>query len=465
MSGTSFTPEPKHRQDIAFDAYIETIEPNGEIEQIDEPEQVVATDSAGTGTGNLTETTEASETTAAARPIRARHVLLLGGLMAFAPLSSDLYLPSLPMLSRDLGINVSQAQMTLSACILGLALGQLIVGPLSDALGRRRPLLVGIAVYVLASLLCVVTPSISYLIVLRCAQGVAGAAGIVIALAAARDLYAGVPLARFLSLLMLVNGLAPIVAPVLGGQLLALVSWRGLFAALAFIGAGLFLAAAYGLPETLPPERRQPGSISATLGAIRELIGDRQFASYATVSGFVFAAAIVYISVSPFVLQNVYGLSPQFFGLIFGINAVGLVVTSQVGGRIVGRVAPQRLLAWGMVAIALAGIGLLIVVLSGIGVVGILLALFVLVASLGLITPNASTLALDNVRAAGSASALLGVMQFAPGAIVAPLIGIGGSATAIPMATAIAVFSLAAVAIFLAFGTRKPAPSAYSGEA
>jgi DHA1 family bicyclomycin/chloramphenicol resistance-like MFS transporter len=385
--------------------------------------------------------------------IRVRHVLILGGLTAFAPLSTDMYLPSLPTISHDLGAAPSQAQLTLTACILGLSLGQIITGPISDALGRRRPLLIGIALYVLASLLCIAAPSIEVLTLLRFVQGVAGAAGIVIASAIARDLYEGIALARCISLLMTVNFLAPIIAPVLGGQLLSFTSWRGVFITLALVGVVALLAAALGLGETLPAGRRQRGGFSASFVAFRTLLTDRRFVGYALTSGLAFAAGITYISVSPFVLQNIYGLSPQLFGLLFGVNALGLTIMAQVSARLIGRVSPYRLLAWGVATITLAGTTLLALVLSGVGLVGVLPPLFVLVASLGFIAPNATALALAkiNTEIAGSGSALLGVLQFVVGSVAAPLVGLAGSASAVPMAIAIAAFALVALVVFVVF--------------
>lgn len=382
-------------------------------------------------------------------PIRALHVLILGGLSALGPLSTDMYLPALPALSRELGATMSQTQVTLSAGIFGLALGQLLAGPISDALGRRRPVLIGLAAFALASLLCIVAPSAATLTVLRFAQGLAGAAGIAIALAVVSDLYAGTAQARVLALLMQVSGLAPIIAPIIGSQLLKFTSWRGIFVTLALIGAGLLLAAIFGLAETLPPGRRQSGGIAESLRAFRELLTDRRFVGYALTSGFAFAAGIIYISGSPFILQNIYGVSPQQLGLLFGINAFGLVIMAQISGRLVGRVSPQTLLSWGVTAIAVGGVALLGVVFSGIGLVGVLPSLFVIVASLGLIAPNATTLALNDTQAAGSASAVLGVLQFTIGAVAAPLVGMGGTTIALPMATAIAAFGLATVGTFI----------------
>ncbi len=253
-----------------------------------------------------------------------RLLIILGALSAFAPLSIDMYLPALPALGRGFGASASQTQLTLNACLLGLALGQMIAGPLSDALGRRRPLLVGVAAYAAASLLCVIAPSIGALVLLRFVQGLAGAAGIVIARAVMRDWYTGVA-ARYFSLLMLVNGLAPILAPVIGGQLRRVASWRGIFVTLALIGVLLLLATARGLPETLARADRHTGSVPATLATFRRLLADRSFVGHALSSGFAFAAMFAYIAGSPFVLQDIYGVSPQLFSIVCGMNALGII--------------------------------------------------------------------------------------------------------------------------------------------
>lgn len=384
--------------------------------------------------------------------VRVKHVLILGGLTAFAPLSTDMYLPSLPAVSHDLSATMSLTQITLTACILGLAFGQVIVGPLSDARGRRWPLLIGIAAYALASLLCIVAPSVAVLSLLRFVQGFAGAAGIVIALAIARDLYSGSALARCISLLMTVNFLAPIVAPMLGGQLLTFTSWRGVFVTLALLGLVALLTSTFGLSETLETSRRQSGGIVSTWRTFRDLLANQRFVGYALSSSFAFAAAQVYISVSPFILEKVYGLSPQIFGLLFGVNALGLASMSQLSSRLVGRVSPRKLLTGGIGTLALAGMALLGVVITGIGLVGVLPLLFVFVASLGFIAPNATALALGttNPQTAGSASGLLGMSQFSIGAVMAPLIGLGGATSALPMAGAIAAFGLATLVTFFA---------------
>jgi DHA1 family bicyclomycin/chloramphenicol resistance-like MFS transporter len=233
--------------------------------------------------------------------------------------------------------------------------------------------------------------------------------------------------------------------------LLAFTSWRGIFVALALIGVMLLSASAFGLGETLPLDRRQSGGVSASLAAFRKLLTDRRFVGYALSCGFAFAACIVYYSVSPFILQNIYGLSPQIFGILFGANALGLAIMSQVNERLVSRIPSQKLLTWGVAVMALGGMAFLVVALGGLGLVGLLVSFFIMATSLGLIVPNATTLALAHTRTAGSASALLGLLQFSIGAVVVPLIGLGGTTTAVPMAAVIAAFGIATLITFIVF--------------
>jgi DHA1 family bicyclomycin/chloramphenicol resistance-like MFS transporter len=275
----------------------------------------------------------------------------------------------------------------------------------------------------------------------------------VIARAAVRDLYSGIAVVRFFSVLTLVSGIAPIAAPIIGGLILEVASWRGVFLILAVLVSLMLLAALTGLPETLPPERRQLGELRSTLRIFRRLLADRLFVGYALSCGLSFAAMFAYISGSPFVIQNVYGLSPQVFSFIFGANALGIAVLGQVNGRLVGRVAPRRLLASALVAVAAGSSALLVAVLLNTGLLGILPALFVVVASQGMVLPNATALALaDYPSAAGSASALLGTLQFSIGATIAPLVGAAGATTALPMAAVIATLGVAALVTFTVFG-------------
>ncbi|MFI0444355.1 multidrug effflux MFS transporter [Actinomadura sp. 6N118] len=378
---------------------------------------------------------------------RLRLIVILGALTAIAPLSIDMYLPALPRIATDLSTGAMQAQLTLTACVVGLAAGQAIAGPLSDRWGRRRPLLIGLLAYAAASLLCVVAPTVETFIAFRLIQGAAGAAGIVIARAIVRDLYDGAEAARFFSMLMLVNGLAPILAPVLGGQILRVMPWPGVFAVLSAIGVAMFLAALLGMRETLPPDRRDTGA--ATLPTFRTLLSDRPFVAYAVSGGLAFAAMFTYISGSPFVLQDIYGMSPQAFSVVFGVNALGIVLAGQVSGRLAGRVALGRLLAAGLTIVATGGAGLLLAVLADLGPPAVLPALFLVVSGQGLVLPNAAALALSGrpANVAGSASALLGLAQFGIGGAAAPLAGILGPDTAVPMAVTIAATALAAALV------------------
>ena len=388
---------------------------------------------------------------ARSRGATAQLILVLGSLSAFAPLAIDMYLPALPALTTDLHASASEIQLTLTACFIGLALGQIVAGPLSDAYGRRRPLLVGLAAFALASLLCAAASNVPTLVALRVVQGAAGAAGIVISRAVVRDLFSGTELARFYALTLIVNGAAPILAPIVGGLILLVTSWHGTFVVLAVIGVVLFLAAAFGLAESLPPSARRKGGIGATARTFREVAADRIFVGYALAGGLALAAMFAYIAGSPFVVETIYGASPQVFSLIFGTNALGIVLAGQLSAMLVGRLGPRRLVALGLATSAAGALILLVAVLAGVGLVGILPGFFLVTASIGLILPNATALALaDHGHRAGSALALMGALQYIVGALVAPLVGIAGTGTALPMALIIATLSLGAGGAYLA---------------
>ncbi|MGW2825554.1 multidrug effflux MFS transporter [Streptomyces sp. NPDC001443] len=381
-------------------------------------------------------------------------VLVLGALTATPPLAMDMYLPALPEVTRALHAPAATVQLTLTACLAGMALGQLVVGPMSDRWGRRRPLLAGLAVYVVATALCALAPDVELLVAFRLAQGLAGAAGIVIARAVVRDLYDGVAMARFFSTLMLVSGVAPIVAPLVGGQILRVTDWRGVFVLLTGVSVVLAAVVWARLPETLPPARRHGGGVGEALRAMRGLLADRAFAGYMLTGGFAFAALFAYISASPFVVQEIYGASPQTYSLLFGLNSVGLIVVGQVNGRVlVGRVRLDRVLAAGLAVVVLAATALLLMATGAFGEVGLVpvaAGLFVLMSAMSLVLPNAQTLALMRVRhAAGAASALLGTTSFLVGAIASPLVGVAGEHTAVPMAFVQLTAALVAVACFV----------------
>lgn len=384
--------------------------------------------------------------TAPARTGRFWMAVILGALSAFGPLSLDMYLPALPILADDMHTTASMAQLSLTACLLGLALGQLFVGPLSDVRGRRKPLVIGLIAYAAASLLCALAPSIWGLVILRFIQGLAGAAGIVISRAIVRDLYSGSELTKFVTLLMLINGAAPILAPIFGGQLMRFTTWEGVFIVLALIGALMLVLVSIRLPETLPPEKRTPGGLANTWIIFRGLLKDRKFMGYALSSGLVTGAMFAYISGSPFVLQGIYEVSAQTYSMIFAMNGVGIIIAGQVTGRLSGKVSDTALLISGLCIAALGGVTLLIALLLEASLLAVLIPLFFVVSSVGIVGATSFSLAMQSQgQSAGTASGLLGVLTFIIGGIVAPLVGIAGSDSALPMGILIALLELCAI--------------------
>lgn len=367
-------------------------------------------------------------------------IVLLGALVALGPMTIDLYLPALPQMTVDLGTTESMLQLTLTAAVVGLAVGQLIAGPISDAVGRRVPMLAGLAGYVAASTLCALAPTIEVLAVARVFQAFAGAAGIVVARAVVRDLVSGRELARLLSTLLLVSGLAPILAPVLGGQLLLVGGWRMLFGVLAAFGVVLFVAVLVGLRDSLPPERRQRGGLADALRAYTGLLRDRAFLGYALAGGFGFGAMFAYISGSSFVYQQVFAISPQLYGVLFGLNGVGLMLAAQLNGRVVRRVEPRRMLTVGQVGALTAAVLLVVGAATSVAApYGVLVPLFFTIATVGLVGPNAQALGLARYpEAAGTAAAVLGMTQFIIAALTGPLVTASSVRSAVPMAATVA---------------------------
>ncbi len=378
-----------------------------------------------------------------------RRVALVGSLTIFGPLCIDMYLPGLPEISRELHASASAVQLTLTACLIGLAVGQLILGPLSDRVGRRPPLLLGLWAFVFSSVACAFAPNIYALASFRLIQGLGGAAGVVIARSIVRDLHSGVELARFFSTLMLATGLGPVIAPQIGSWVLTVTTWRGVFIVLAATGCVLLVSAWRHVPETLAPEMRSAGSFWSTLAVMGSVARDRVFAGYALACGLGISALFAYIAGSSFALQNVYGLSPQVYGLVFALNAAGLVIGSQVNGRLVSRVPSLRLLTCGLTLIACAGGAIVVFVVTGaVGLLGVVPALFLVMFGAGFVGPNAVALALERYpQSAGAASALLGSLQFGLAAVIAPLAGVGGTHDALPMALLILALPAAALAI------------------
>ena len=417
----------------------------------------LARDARAGATGHtVTSAVQEERARARGRTATLQLIVVLGAVNAIGPLSIDMYLPAFPEISRTLGSSASQVQLTLTACVAGLALGQLVVGPLSDRIGRRLPLIAAMTTYSVASLLCAVAPSVPVLIGLRLVQGLAGAGGVVIARAIVRDLHTGAAAVRLFSSLMLVTGLAPILAPLVGGQVLELTTWRGIFVVLAVLSALIALVVLAGLRETLPPERRSRQGMARTLATMRDLLHDRWFVGHALAGGLAFGALFAYISGSSFVLQGVYGVSPQLYSVLFATNGLGLIAGSQVNARLVGRFGPARLLRFGLTAIAVGATALLVVVsVGGLGVGAVLAPMFVIVTSLSFVLPNSTALALaDHAAVAGTASALLGVIQFLVGAVSAPVVGAAGTTSAVPMAAVMTVLAFCALVARRGAGTR-----------
>lgn len=375
-------------------------------------------------------------------------VLVLGALTALGPLAIDMYLPALPSLAADLHATESAAQLTITGMLVGLGVGQLLIGPVSDAIGRRRPLIVGVAVHVLSSLLCAFAPNIMMLTGARVLQGLAGAAISVVSMAIVRDLFSGMAAALMLSRLMLVMGIAPILAPSLGGLVLAATTWRGIFVVLAVAAFLLVWVAVLGLRETLPVERRRVAAPRQVLATYGTLLRDREFMALVLIGGLVFGSLFAYISGSSFVLQNVYGLSTATFAIVFGANAFGLVVATQANPWLVHRLGPRRVLQGALVMGAAAALVMLVAAVVEVGGLPMVVGpLWVIIAACGFSFPNTPALALTrHGEAAGTAAALLGAAQFVIGGITAPLVGAFGDGSALPMAAVItATTTLAAV--------------------
>lgn len=371
----------------------------------------------------------------------ARLVLILGALTAFSAMSIDMYLPAFPQIAQDLGVPISTVQLSVSAFLFGSAAGQLFYGPLADRWGRRTPLLIGLTLYVASAIGCACVHTGGGLLFWRVVMAVGGGAGMVIARAVVRDLYDTAEAARMFSLLMLVMGAAPILAPIAGGQLLLITGWRGIFGFLGVFGLTALCAAAAGLPESLPIERRIRRSLAQMVAVYGHLLRNRHYLRYAIALGCVAGINFAYISGAPFVFIELHGVSPQHFGLFFGAGACGLIGASQVNRRLLRRFSPQRILKMAFTINAAAALLLTIAVITGIGgFPAQVILIFICLSMTGLLYPNVTALALAPFdKAAGSASALLGTIQYTLGATAGGLVGMFHNGTAVPMAATMAV--------------------------
>lgn len=383
-------------------------------------------------------------------PGRALPSLLLL-LTVFGPISMDLYLPALPALTEDLGAVTSVAQLTVTACLLGLAAGQLVAGPLSDRFGRRGILVVGIVAYIAMSMVCALSPTVEALILARFIQGLAGGVGIVIAQAAGRDVYSGGALIRFYARLTVIGGLAAIIGPLLGGVLDTITDWRGLFLFLAAIGAAILVLTLSAFPETLPADSRTRGGFRRTMSDFRTLLTDRTFVGAVLNQGFLYAALFAYLSGATFVLQDIYGLSPLEYASAFGLNSAGFVIFGFLAGRGAERWSIAGTLTIGILVAAVGALGLLASGLATMPLWVVIGSLFLLASGVAISSPPATTLALVGYpEIAGTASSLLGMVRFGFGGLAAPLVGVAGALSILPLGAVTTLAVLLGAGSFLA---------------
>ncbi|WP_238067230.1 multidrug effflux MFS transporter [Pseudomonas shirazica] len=379
-----------------------------------------------------------------------RMVLILGALSAFGPLAIDFYLPAFPAMAQAFATDEKHVQATLAAYFLGLSIGQLAYGPVADRFGRRKPLMFGVTLFTLASLACAYAPNLDTLVLARFVQALGGCAGMVLSRAIVSDKCDPVASAKVFSQLMLVMGLAPILAPMLGGVLVNVAGWQSIFLALSLFSAGCLLAVSLGLPESLPAHiPRQP--LSGALRQYLRLLADRVFVGHALTGGIAIAGMFAYIAGSPFVFIKLYGVPAEHYGWLFGTNAAGFILVAQVNARLLAKRGPAFLLARAVWLYLVAGLALLgVAALRPTQLWPLLVPLFVCISSLGCIIPNASACAMSGQGArAGSASALMGCLQFSVAAGAAALVGLLHDGSAVPMALVISLCGALVVSVAL----------------
>lgn len=377
------------------------------------------------------------------------YVLVLGALTALGAFTIDLYLPAFPVIEGEFDVSTALIQLTLTATTVGFAVGQLLVGPWSDRVGRRLPLIVATSIHVVASIGVALAPGIEWLFVFRVLQGIGAAAGGVVSVAIVRDLFGGLPLVRMLSRLGLVNGLAPILAPVIGSQLLLVMPWRGIFVFLGIYGGIVLLAATFFIVETLPVERRSgdPGH-GSTRERYRALFSDRVFVGVAIIAGMTFSGLFAYLSSSSFLFQQVYGFDPQQFGLLFAVNSIGVVGGVQASAFLARFIPPQWILATALTMLLLSAGTIVLLDSLGAGLVGILVPLWFFIFACGFTFPITQVLALANHGSeAGTAASLLGALNFGLAGAISPIVGLFGIDNAIPMGTIMGCTALISVIV------------------
>ncbi len=382
--------------------------------------------------------------------------LVLGALAALGPLSIDMYLPAFPSVARSLSTSVAAVELTLATYLAGFALGQLAYGPLADRFGRRRPLLAGLALYLVSAAACAAAPSLALLAAARFVQGLGGCAGLVVSRAVVRDLFDVSESSRIYSSLMLVMGAAPILAPFLGGQLLALAGWRAIFLALVVASSLFIVLIVLGLPESLPPGQRARHGLADTLRSFAVPLRHGEFLRLSLVGGAILAALFAYISGAPFLFIELLGVPPARFGLFFGANAFGLIAAAQANHLLVRRMGAVAVMRLGVLIAFFAYAGLLAAVLAGGGLALVAPPLFVGVSMFGLVAPNATAAAMEHFGArAGSASSVMGVLQSSCGALSAAAVSLLADGTARPLA-AVTLASATAAVVLTSLGPGRP---------
>lgn len=362
------------------------------------------------------------------------YVLVLGLLTALGPFTIDLYLPAFPIIGKELNVSATAVQLTLTATTIGFAAGQLVVGPFSDKFGRRMPLILATALHVVASLGAAMSTDITMLGIFRVLQGIGAAGGGVVAMAMIRDLFGGYRLVKMLSYMSLVNGMAPILAPVIGSQLLGIMDWPGIFWFLAGYGALVVIAAFVFIVETLPPAKRKSDGVSVA-DRYRAVFSDRIFVGTLFVGGLNFAALFTYLSASTFLFQDTYGFTPQQYGFLFAANSLGVVTGVQVAARIMRHTGPQWVIAWATVGQVAAAACMVLFDQLGLGLWGVMVPLWFFIAATGFMFPSVQVLGLArNGKQAGTAASLLGAATFGFAGLITPVVGLVGVATATPMA-------------------------------
>ncbi|MFF2890122.1 multidrug effflux MFS transporter [Paenibacillus sp. NPDC057967] len=381
-----------------------------------------------------------------------RLALILAAFSALGPFTVDMYLASLPQMMDAFETNASLIQASLTASLLGLGLGQLVMGPLSDSYGRRKPLLIAMIFYIISSMACSLAPNIEVFIFLRFIQGAAASAGLVISRAIARDRYSGVELTKFISLLTLISNVAPLISPNAGSAVTSFSTWTSVFIVLGVFGILLTGLTAWGMKESLPVQHRVPSHFMTLIRNYKRLVCDRMFMGYALVNGILFAGVFAFVAGTPFIYQNIFGVSPHQFSLLFALNGLAIMIGSQVVKRVAGKLKGGSLLRMGLTLSFISTAALLIVVLWKGSLWMIFGSTFMFAVSIGIVGPVSVSMAMEqHGQRAGSASAVLGSLQYALGAVTSPLVGIAGENSAIPFGIVIFTTSVLAILSYLVF--------------